>query len=514
MIPARTDLRPLAPRSPAVAGHQDALDGLRAVAAVAVLVTHVGGLTGYVLIGTPASWVVSRGNIGVPIFFVLSGLLLYRPWAAAALAGPPAVRVTTYLRRRALRILPAYWAVVLIALPVLSPGPARHAWPWIQYLLLIQNYDTHPWWLGTGAPGLAQAWSLVVEVSFYLALPLLAAALTWFACRGRRAASDVSLRARRLLAGITVLGASSFGWIVLAYYPHAEFWFNATLPPLMIWFAAGMAIAVASAWATAEPGPDGPASRFCRAVASSAGMCGLVAGSAFAIACTPVAGPEFITILSLWSAEIRLALFTVVALALVAPVAFAPQPARRVPRASLGPAMHRHLRSGGQPAGPMLLRRALGSPVPRFLGKISYGIFLWQLFIGAAFFAVLHLKSPFQGGVYTGLQAAGILAAISVLTIAAATASYYLIERPARRLTLTWLRRLRPALPRRTGPTWSPHPKPDSSRLREDESGRQPADNDQADDLGDRVPEPGHDQAGTSSPQQALAHRTARQRGQ
>src|SRR5216684_333370 len=123
MIPARTDLRPLAPRSPAVAGHQNALDGLRAVAAGAVLVTHVGGLTGYVLTGTPASWVVSRGNIGVPIFFVLSGLLLYRPWAAAALAGPPAVRVTTYLRRRALRILPAYWAVV----PVPAADPElRH----------------------------------------------------------------------------------------------------------------------------------------------------------------------------------------------------------------------------------------------------------------------------------------------------------------------------------------------------------------------------------------------------
>jgi peptidoglycan/LPS O-acetylase OafA/YrhL len=483
MIPARTDLRPPAPGSPAVAGHQDALDGLRAVAAGAVLVTHVGGLTGYVLTGTPASWVVSRGNIGVPIFFVLSGLLLYRPWAAAALAGPPAVRVTTYLRRRALRILPAYWAVVLLALPVLSPGPARHAWPWIQYLLLIQNYDTHPWWLGTGAPGLAQAWSLVVEVSFYLALPLLAAALTWFACRGRRAASDVSLRARRLLAGIAVLGASSFGWTVLTYYPHAEFWFSATLPPLMIWFAAGMAIAVASAWAAAEPGPDGPASRFCRAVASSAGMCGLVAGSAFAIACTPVTGPEFISVLSLWSAEIRLALFTVVALALVAPVAFAPQPARRVPRASLGTTMHRYLRSGGQPAGPMLLCRALGSPVPRFLGKISYGIFLWQLFIGAAFFAVLHLKSPFQG-VYTGLQAAGILAAISVLTIAAATASYYLIERPARRLRFP-----RPH-----------HDRTGASGLREDDSGRQPADNDQADDLGYRVPQPGHDQAGTPGP--------------
>ena len=94
--------------------------------------------------------------------------------------------MAVYLRRRALRILPAYWAVVLIALPVLNPGAARHAWPWIQYLLLIQNYDSHPWWSGTGATGLAQAWSLVVEASFYLVLPLLAAALTWFACRGGR----------------------------------------------------------------------------------------------------------------------------------------------------------------------------------------------------------------------------------------------------------------------------------------------------------------------------------------
>ena len=106
---------------------------------------------------------------------MLSGLLLYRPWAAAALTGRPAREVTTYLRRRALRILPAYWAVVLIALPLLNPGPARHVWPWFQYLLLLQNYDPHPWWGGTGATGLAQMWSLVVEVSFYLVLPVLGA---------------------------------------------------------------------------------------------------------------------------------------------------------------------------------------------------------------------------------------------------------------------------------------------------------------------------------------------------
>lgn len=217
MLPARTGPRPAPASAPAGPGHLDALDGLRAVAAAAVLITHVGALTGYVGTGTPASWVVSRGDVGVPIFFALSGLLLYRPWVVAALSGPQAGPVTGYLRRRALRILPAYWAVVLIALPVLNPGPARHVWSWAQYLLLAQNYDPHPWWTGTGATGLAQDWSLVVEVSFYLLLPVLAAALTWLACSAWRGGGDLPGRARRLLAAIAVLAVSSFGWTVLAY---------------------------------------------------------------------------------------------------------------------------------------------------------------------------------------------------------------------------------------------------------------------------------------------------------
>src|SRR5215813_4057809 len=217
MVAAGTTAGPVSPTARLAApAHQGPLDGLRAAAAAAVLLTHVGSLTGYSLTGTPVSWVLSRGDVGVPIFFTLSGLLLYRRWAAAALTGGRAGQIAVYLRRRALRILPAYWAVVLIALPVLNPAPAQHAWPWLQYLLLLQNYDLHPWWTGTGATGLGQMWSLAVEVSFYLVLPLLAAALTCFACRGGRCGrggqgedgedgeAGVSRRARRLLAGIAV----------------------------------------------------------------------------------------------------------------------------------------------------------------------------------------------------------------------------------------------------------------------------------------------------------------------
>src|SRR5215472_3267343 len=192
----------------AESGRQPALDGLRVVAAVAVLVTHVGGMTGIGFAGTPVSWVVSRGDVGVPIFFTLSGLLLYRPWAVAALSGSDGPAASGYLWRRALRILPAYWAVVVVAMLTLNPARAHSAVDWTQYLALIQVYIPHPWWSGSGAPGLAQMWSLSVEVSFYAVLPLLAGLLTWYASR---AGDNVGKRARRLLAGIAVLTVLPLG---------------------------------------------------------------------------------------------------------------------------------------------------------------------------------------------------------------------------------------------------------------------------------------------------------------
>jgi len=203
--------------------------------------------------------VLSRGDVGVPIFFTLSGLLLYRKWAAAALTGTgrPDSRLPAPPRpAHPARVL----GVVLIALPVLNAAPAQRAWPWLQYLLLLQNYDVHPWWTGTGATGLAQMWSLVVEVSFYLVLPLLAAALT---CSLAVAADATTVRPVSA-AGPGDCWPASPCWRPppsagrsLAYYPHPNLWFNGTRPPLMIWFCTGMAIAVVLAWAAAEAGPGG-----------------------------------------------------------------------------------------------------------------------------------------------------------------------------------------------------------------------------------------------------------------
>src|SRR5947209_17182952 len=95
-------------------------DGLRAVAALSVLVYHAGyfsranegdgGLSPY----------LARLNVGVAIFFVISGFLLYRPLLAARMGVGPPVRLRDYARRRFLRIVPAYW--VALSLLAVYPG--------------------------------------------------------------------------------------------------------------------------------------------------------------------------------------------------------------------------------------------------------------------------------------------------------------------------------------------------------------------------------------------------------
>ena len=298
-----------------------------------------------------------------------------------------------------------------------------------------------------------------------------------------------------------MLAASSVGWEVLGYYPRPSLWSEGTLPPLLIWFCTGMAMAVALAWAAAEPGPEGsaapdapagpdapgslggpentdaPAGRFCRSVATSAGMCGLIAACAFAIACTPLTGPEFAGVPGLWATEFKTVLYALIAAALVAPVAFQPLLA-------------------GHAAG-MLSARLLGSRPVRFLGQISYGIFLWQFLAAYAFFGLLHRKTVFAGGSYTTPEVAAIAVAIALLTVAAAAVSYYLIERPAQHLRMSGLsRRLASAR------IW----------LRADKRGRQPGDDDQADDLGNPVYQPERDGAVVSAQHEMLA-RHARGRG-
>src|SRR5438067_1774084 len=104
------------------------LDPLRAVAALCIVVTHTAGWSGFNSAHALGAW-TARLDCGVAIFFVLSGFLLYRPFVAARLDGRDGPRVLRYARRRALRILPAYWvalALLGLVLPKYTPGVYGH----------------------------------------------------------------------------------------------------------------------------------------------------------------------------------------------------------------------------------------------------------------------------------------------------------------------------------------------------------------------------------------------------
>jgi peptidoglycan/LPS O-acetylase OafA/YrhL len=89
------------------------LDGVRALAALSIVFLHVGDGTGFARTNALGAF-TSRMDAGVALFFVLSGFLLYRPFVAARLDDRPAPSAGRYLRRRLLRIVPAYWLALLV----------------------------------------------------------------------------------------------------------------------------------------------------------------------------------------------------------------------------------------------------------------------------------------------------------------------------------------------------------------------------------------------------------------
>lgn len=367
-----------------------ALEGMRALAAIAVIVYHVAIYTGATLQPEPGilANVASRGDIGVPIFFVLSGFLLYRPFAVASLrdAGRPSAR--HYLWRRGLRVLPAYWVALVVCLAVFNRDTVTGAWEVVRPVLLLHVYERDVLPLGIG-----QTWSLSAEVAFYLLLPLLAAGLA----RLGRGAAGPAARARRQTAGLTVLAAVGVGSAVLTHlpsagdYPPAHLW----LPEYAGFFAGGMALAVLLARTEADPLRPPAAVRL---AGDRPGLFWAGAAAAFALACTPLTGPVDISYPSAAEAVAEQLLYLVCAVLLVAPCAL-----------------------GGWRAP------VLSAPAVRWLGRISYGLFLWHLAFLEGYFKVT--EDEFGTGSF-----AVVLGVVAAGTFVAATLSYYVVECPAQAL--------------------------------------------------------------------------------
>lgn len=133
----------------------DSLEAVRGVAAVAVLLAHS-------RLGGRGDGVLLLGWLGVPVFFVLSGLVLYLPYAQGKQPDTLA-----FWRRRAARILPGYWtALAVVAAIVMITGGAVHN-------LSGQAMLFGEFWHGPHDGQLIQpAWTLAAELVFYSVLPL------------------------------------------------------------------------------------------------------------------------------------------------------------------------------------------------------------------------------------------------------------------------------------------------------------------------------------------------------
>jgi peptidoglycan/LPS O-acetylase OafA/YrhL len=146
------------------------LDGWRAVGVSLVLVSHAPFTAGFPERYASVLERVADGELGVRIFFVLSGFLItYLLLEEAAAAR--AISLQRFYVRRALRILPIYFTYLLVLGVLAALGLYHDAWSsWLGALTFTRNL------FGAGRSATVQLWSLAVEEQFYLVWPTLVAA--------------------------------------------------------------------------------------------------------------------------------------------------------------------------------------------------------------------------------------------------------------------------------------------------------------------------------------------------
>jgi peptidoglycan/LPS O-acetylase OafA/YrhL len=379
------------------------LDGYRAIAAFMVLTTHVAFNTGE--IRTPVLGpLLGRMDFGVTLFFLLSGFLLYRPWARAAMTATPGPAVGGYALRRATRILPAYWAMVIFTLLLLPEiQPVRwQAWP--VHLGLLHIYVP-----GFTLEGLTQTWSLATELAFYIALPVIA----WIAGRRGRGNPDASARFQLTVLAVAVLIAWTFTVMrvtgALGSSTITGYW----LPGFLDWFAIGMAAAVIQVRLSQGGAPTWMLS--VRQIAQATGWCLLIAAGLAVIAATPIAGPLTFDPAEPNSLVIKHVLYGVIATFLLLPGFLGVGDTRdEVPPHSWWAAI-------------------LANPIVVYLGTISYGVFLWHLVLLRFIQNALGLQ-VFSGGFWI------VWPLVVLASIAVASASWFILERPL----LAWAHRRTP----------------------------------------------------------------------
>ena len=364
------------------------LDTMRAVGALAVFTTHAAYWAGaYIGHGVWGS-VLARLDVGVAIFFVLSGFLLARPYLARAVDERPPPGLGHYYWKRALRILPLYVVTALLALALITKNNDLGPRDWLVTLGLGNTFVDHQL-----PDGLTHMWSLTVEVCFYVVLPLL---MLFAVGRSGR------LHPRRVLVLVLVMVAATVGWELWGS-PWAGRWTTGQpgewLPAYLCWFGVGIFLALVELLHR-----RGSPSRWISRVVSLArqpGSCWAMVAGLLLVVATPVAGPSML---------------------------LAPTPgqllAKNLVYGAIGGLV---VLTGIFPVPGSAYARVLGHRWARHLGFISYGFFCLHL-------PVLHLVMWVTGWPLFEGRFLAIWAISLVLSLAAAELAYRLVEVPATRL--------------------------------------------------------------------------------
>ncbi|WP_285101200.1 acyltransferase family protein [Promicromonospora sp. MEB111] len=349
------------------------LDGLRAVAVVAVVAFHL----------APA-W-VPGGFLGVDVFFVVSGFLI-TTLLLREVAGTSWIRLPRFWVRRARRLLPALALVLVTSIPVarlvepdLTVGIGRQllgavtfSTNWVEIAAGTDYFDE-------SQPELLRIlWSLAIEEQFYLAWPVL---LVLLLITVRSAAWRV-----RIVAAGALVSAAAMALLLMPAY-------GTGVDPTRVYYgtdthAFGLLLgaAVTLRWAKAGPALWGVRARVLPPLA----LAGLVALFLLLRSDSPVTYP-----LGLLAASL-LALVLVQA-------------------------------CGAARVEPTWFTAALEAPPLRWVGERSYGIYLWHWPVACVVTAAVGAQpGTVWWGVGTGLTVA--------LTVVLASSSYRWVEVPVRRL--------------------------------------------------------------------------------
>jgi peptidoglycan/LPS O-acetylase OafA/YrhL len=367
------------------------LTGLRALAACWVMLFHLNAIVGprqlYLDLGFTrfeVTHLFTIGWVGVDLFFVLSGFLLTTHLLEVAARKSWPEIVPRYLGARLRRVLPAYYVQVAI-LFVVALAATGAAPPWSAYIPL-HAVMLHTMVRSPDAIINAVYWTLPIEFSFYLALPLIAR---------RLAALERESRARRWL---TLLGMLLAALVVTWAYRFAAFkayegsgdlvWATSQLPGTLDQFMLGVVTATGLRWGSMEHrAADVRARSRVSAALLALGLAGVVSMMYFLHRIHD----------QYWASHWALFVWHTMTAAFIAMMV-------------LGIAL------SGRLARLLFENRAM-----IFVGTISYSVYLWHLPIAFWIAHAIDMK---------GMGLATFLAIAAPVILLASALSYYLVERP------------------------------------------------------------------------------------